>query len=167
MVATFAQMDQAAETVSAIIAAKIIPCALEFLDRTTIHCVEAFAKIGLPLDCEALLLMETDGHPAAVEDEAAKMVELARKKCVQLVRVTKGSIRRYFARVVPCNKYEIALTIGKAIPALSHQIPPVRKIWMSEDPRQSLYDAAALGLAYYAGADVSAAGAVVKSVEWS
>src|ERR1051325_11984866 len=40
MVATFSQMDQAAEAVSAIIAAKIIPCTLEFLDRTTIHCVE-------------------------------------------------------------------------------------------------------------------------------
>ena len=46
MVATFAQMDQAAEAVSAIIAAQIIPCTLEFLDRTTIHCVEDYAKIG-------------------------------------------------------------------------------------------------------------------------
>ena len=73
LVATFAQMDQAAQTVSDIIAAQIIPCTLEFLDRTTIHCVEDFAKVGLPLDCEALLLMETDGHPGAVADEAAKM----------------------------------------------------------------------------------------------
>ena len=56
MVATFAQMDRAAEAVSAIIAAQIIPCTLEFLDRMTIHCVEDYAKIGLPLDCEALLL---------------------------------------------------------------------------------------------------------------
>src|SRR6266851_9512838 len=87
MVATFARMDQAAEAVSAIIAAHIIPCTLEFLDRTTIHCVEDFAKIGLPLDCEALLLMETDGHPAAVADEAAKMEDLARKNGALQVRV--------------------------------------------------------------------------------
>ena len=80
----------------------------------------------------------------------ASLAELARKKCVQLVRVSKGSIRRCFASVVPTTKYEIALSIGKAIPALSYQIPPVRKIWMSEDPRQSLYDAAALGLTYFA-----------------
>src|SRR6266508_5066875 len=79
MVATFAAMDQAAQCVSDLIAAQIIPCTLEFLDRTTIHCVEDYAKIGLPLNCEALLLMETDGHPAAVADEAAKMEELARK----------------------------------------------------------------------------------------
>jgi glycolate oxidase len=62
---------------------------LEFLDRMTIRCVEDFAKIGLPLDCEALLLMETDGHPAQVEDEARQMVEIARKNGCMEVRVAK------------------------------------------------------------------------------
>ncbi len=89
MVATYAQMDLAAQTVSDIIAAKIIPCTLEFLDHTTIHCVEDYAKIGLPLDCEALLLMETDGHPAAVADEAAHMEAIARKNGALEVRVAK------------------------------------------------------------------------------
>jgi|TARA_B110000467_G_scaffold99610_1_gene90203 glycolate oxidase len=89
MVATFDAMDAAAQTVSDIIAAQIIPCTLEFLDRTTIHCVEDFAKIGLPLDCEALLLMETDGHPAAVAEEAAKMEELAKANGAKEVRVAK------------------------------------------------------------------------------
>lgn len=89
MVATFDEMDKAAEAVSAIIAAKIIPCTLEFLDRTTIHCVEDFAKIGLPLDCEALLLMETDGHPAVVADEAREMERVCREQgCIDL-RVAK------------------------------------------------------------------------------
>lgn len=89
MVATYSEMDKAAQTVSDIIAAKIIPCTLEFLDKTTIHCVEDFAKIGLPLDCEALLLMETDGHPAAVEEEATKMIELAKANDAKEVRVAQ------------------------------------------------------------------------------
>jgi len=89
MVATFSAMDAAAQTVSDIIAAQIIPCTLEFLDRTTIHCVEDFAKVGLPLDCEALLLMETDGHPAAVEEEAAQMAALAKKNGAMEVRIAK------------------------------------------------------------------------------
>src|SRR5688572_22756883 len=89
MVATFAQMDHAAETVSAIIAAQVIPCTLEFLDRTTIHCVEDYAKIGLPLDCEALLLMETDGHPAVVAEEAAAMERICRETGAMEVRVAK------------------------------------------------------------------------------
>lgn len=89
MVATFDQMDRAAQTVSDIIAARIIPCTLEFLDRTTIRCVEDFAKVGLPTDCEALLLMEADGHPAAVAEEAALMEALARKNGAMEVRVAK------------------------------------------------------------------------------
>jgi len=89
MVATFSAMDAAAQTVSDIIAAQIIPCTLEFLDRTTIHCVEDFAKVGLPLDCEALLLMETDGHPAAVDEEAAQMAVLAKQNGAMEVRIAK------------------------------------------------------------------------------
>src|SRR5213078_2015158 len=89
MVATYAVMDQAAQTVSDIIAAQIIPCTLEFLDRMTIRCVEDFAKIGLPLDCEALLLMETDGHPAAVTEEAQRMEAIARTNGALEVRLAK------------------------------------------------------------------------------
>jgi glycolate oxidase len=90
MVATFSEMDRAAEAVSAIIAAKIIPCTLEFLDRTTIHCVEDFAKIGLPLDCEALLLMETDGHPAVVDEEAEAMGRICKEQGCMELRVAKS-----------------------------------------------------------------------------
>jgi glycolate oxidase len=77
ILATFDRMDAAAETVSAIIAARIIPCTLEFLDKVTIHCVEQFAHVGLPLNAEALLLMETDGHSAAVQDEIIRMEQIA------------------------------------------------------------------------------------------
>ena len=80
-------MTQAAATVSAIIAHKIIPCTLEFLDRTTIECVESYAKIGLPTDCEAVLLMEVDGHPAQVDEQAAQIAALARAGGAREVRV--------------------------------------------------------------------------------
>jgi glycolate oxidase len=89
LVATFSRMDAAAQTVSDIIAARIIPCTLEFLDRTTIHCVEDYAKIGLPLECEALLLMETDGHPVVVAEEAQRMETIARKNGCLEIRVAR------------------------------------------------------------------------------
>ncbi|HZP59595.1 MAG TPA: FAD-linked oxidase C-terminal domain-containing protein [Opitutaceae bacterium] len=76
LLATYTAMEAAAETVSAIIAAKIIPCTLEFLDRKTIRCVEDYAHAGLPVEAEALLLIETDGHPAAVADEAAQIEQM-------------------------------------------------------------------------------------------
>jgi len=79
MLALYDSMEAAAETISAIIAARIIPCTLEFLDRVTVRCVEDYAKIGLPTDVEALVLMETDGHPVVVEEEASEMMALAKK----------------------------------------------------------------------------------------
>lgn len=87
LVATFTRMNQAAEAVSAIIAARIIPCTLEFLDRTTIQCVEDYTHIGLPLDCEALLLMETDGHPVVVDEEADQMAKICRDRGCREVRM--------------------------------------------------------------------------------
>ena len=89
MLAIYDRMEDAAETVSAIIAAKIIPCTLEFLDRMTIGCVEDYARIGLPTDCEALLLIETDGHPAAVADEAARMEAIARQHGAREVKAAR------------------------------------------------------------------------------
>jgi glycolate oxidase len=86
MLALYDSMEKAAETISAIIAAKIIPCTLEFLDKMTVRCVEDYAKIGLPTDVEAVVLMETDGHPAVVEEEAAQMMALARATGAREVR---------------------------------------------------------------------------------
>jgi glycolate oxidase len=77
LLATFPALEDAAATVSAIIAARLLPCTLEFLDRKTLHCVESVACLGLPVHAGALLLMETDGHPAAVADEAAQMLQIA------------------------------------------------------------------------------------------
>lgn len=65
-------------------------------------------------------------------------------------RYTRGDIRACFAPVGAVTKYEIAQAIATQIPAFAHRLPRVRKLWMSEDPRQSLFDAAALGLTYYA-----------------
>jgi glycolate oxidase len=101
LLATFSQMDAAAETVSAIIAAKIIPCTLEFLDRITMKCVEEYAHLGLPLNAEAILLMETDGHPVVVEEEAQQMAEIARNHgatAVQLAESAEESIQLTTAR---------------------------------------------------------------------
>lgn len=91
MLATFTRMEEAAQTVSDIIAARVIPCTLEFLDRTTIRCVEDYSNAGLPLDCEALLFMETDGHPAAVEEEAATMERLARQNGAKEVKIAQDN----------------------------------------------------------------------------
>jgi glycolate oxidase len=89
LLAVFDRMEDAANTVSAIIAAKIIPCTLEFLDRVTVNCVEDYAAIGLPRAASAILLMETDGHAATVEEEASRMAEIARTFHARDVRIAQ------------------------------------------------------------------------------
>lgn len=86
MLGLFDEMTAAAETISAIIADKIIPCTLEFLDRTTTECVEEYAHIGLPTDVEAVTLMEVDGHPEEVEEQAARIEQIARAHGAREIR---------------------------------------------------------------------------------
>ncbi|MEX0737539.1 MAG: FAD-binding protein, partial [Bacteroidota bacterium] len=87
MLAFYDKLSDSAETVSDIIASKITPAALEFLDNTTIRCVEDYAHLGLPTSAAALLLIEVDGRKAEVEEDAAIIVELCRKHHAAEVRV--------------------------------------------------------------------------------
>jgi glycolate oxidase len=89
MLALYDRIEDAADTVSAIIAARIIPCTLEFLDRMTAGCVEDYAHVGLPTDCDAVLLIETDGHPSAVDDESQRMAVIAREHGAREVRAAR------------------------------------------------------------------------------
>ncbi|MCL5965701.1 MAG: FAD-binding protein [Deltaproteobacteria bacterium] len=85
----FDDLIDAARTVSAIIASKVIPSTLELMDRVTIGCVEDYAKIGLPRDVGALLLIEADGHPEAVREEAAAIEEACRANGAGTLRTAK------------------------------------------------------------------------------
>ncbi len=76
------------------------------------------------------------------------IVALAKRKMIQVVRYPMRKIREHFAYRNATTKYEIALHIAKIIPAFSYQIPPRPVIWRSEDARQGLYDAAAIGLTH-------------------
>jgi glycolate oxidase len=77
LLASFDSMEDAARTVSHIIERQIIPCTLEFLDKKTCRCVEDYAKVGLPTEAAAIVLMETDGPESVVDDEADAMALIA------------------------------------------------------------------------------------------
>lgn len=101
MLAFYDSIRDAAETVSAIVAARITPATLEFLDATTIRCVEEYAHIGLPTDVGALLLIEVDGRRAEVEEDAQKVLDLCkghRAKEVQVAATMDEAVRLKTAR---------------------------------------------------------------------
>ncbi len=71
LLADFATVRSASEAVSAIIAAGIVPAALEMMDQACIRAVEAsIYAAGYPVDAGAVLLVELDGRPAAVDAES-------------------------------------------------------------------------------------------------
>lgn len=78
LLAIFDNLESSGKAVSKIISAKIIPSTLEFMDREAIIAVENFKPVGLPQDVEAILLIELDGHPAAITKEVGKIVDICR-----------------------------------------------------------------------------------------
>jgi glycolate oxidase len=70
MVALFAQTSDASRSVSAIVAGKVVPATLEYMDATSLRYVESYSHVGLPTDAAALLLIEVDGAAEAVAREA-------------------------------------------------------------------------------------------------
>lgn len=69
---------------------------------------------------------------------------------VTLERYSRAQMKGTFGDAGAFTRYEIAQAIASYIPALSEKLPPVRRLWKSEDPRLSLFDAAALALTHYA-----------------
>jgi len=91
MLAHFPNLQDAALAVSAIIAAKVIPATLEFLDKVTIKCVEDYAHVGLPLDVDAVLLIEVDGHPVVITEEAAAVASICQKHRCSFFQTAKDA----------------------------------------------------------------------------
>jgi glycolate oxidase len=76
MLIQFESIEGAAQAVSAIIRAKIIPTTLEFLDAATIACIRADSKILLPESCQALLIIEVDGDREALDSQTQRILAL-------------------------------------------------------------------------------------------
>ncbi|MED4344699.1 glycolate oxidase subunit GlcD [Heyndrickxia coagulans] len=87
MLALYQDIEACAQTVSDIIANRIIPATLEFLDQPTLQAVEAFAHIGLPTNVKAVLLIEQDGPQEVVERDIEKIAEICRKQHAVDVKV--------------------------------------------------------------------------------
>jgi glycolate oxidase subunit GlcD len=95
LLAAFHSIEDCSQTVSDVIAAGIVPAALEFVDAKTIEAVEASAyKAGYPLDAAAALLIEVDGFREGLDETANSIVEICRRNNAYEVRVAKDEDER-------------------------------------------------------------------------
>jgi glycolate oxidase len=90
----FGALDDAAATVSGIIAAGIVPAALEMMDAEITRAVEDFVGAGYPRDAAAVLLVEVDGLPDGVAAQVAAIDAVARAHGARSVRVAADEAER-------------------------------------------------------------------------
>jgi glycolate oxidase len=139
ILAFYSSMEDAAKTVSAIIAAKITPAMLEFLDHTTIQCVEGYTHLGLPVDAEAMLLIEVDGKRIVVDQDVEVIESICRNHHATSLTVApdeqqslrlKAARRSAFpslARMTPTTIMEDVAVPRSELANLVHRIEQIGK----------------------------------------
>ena len=88
VLASFEKIRDAGQCVSNIIAKPIIPAAIEFMDKVCIQAVNKAVNAGFP-DCEAVLIIESDGHPNVVKEEIEKIKEVCKSSGAIKVEMTE------------------------------------------------------------------------------
>jgi glycolate oxidase len=94
MLLDFADVEAGASTVSDIIAAGIVPAAMEMMDRLCLQAVEAYIHAGLPVDAAAALLVEVVGQAGAVDADTTTIRAIAERRAVRTVRVAADAAER-------------------------------------------------------------------------
>lgn len=91
IMAVFDDMAVGGKAVSDIMGSGVIPAKIEFVDNFVIRRIEEMTPMGLPVDAKALLLLQADGSPAAVEVEAEQIVDTLKHSGARDVRVAKDA----------------------------------------------------------------------------
>lgn len=113
MLGIFESVPQASRTVSDIIAAGIVPGALEMMDQLITQAVEAAYQFGFPLDAGAVLIVELDGPAAGLGRQAEQVMEICRRNGAREVRLAKTEEER--ALLWKCRKRAFG-AIGRLSP---------------------------------------------------
>ena len=117
----------------------MVPCTLEILDNNTIVRVDDYTKAGLPRDAAAILLIEVDGHPAQVADEAVVVERVLQQTGAVAVHVAKDAAEKFqlgearrqalpvLARCKPTTVLEDATVPRSQIPAMMKAVNDIAK----------------------------------------
>jgi glycolate oxidase len=94
MLAVYDTIEDAGNTVSAIIAEGIVPATLEMMDQVIMRAVEESVHAGYPLDAAAVLIIELDGIADGMERQAEKIMEICRRHHVREIAVARDNAER-------------------------------------------------------------------------
>jgi len=91
VMAVFDDMAIGGQAVSSILGSGVVPAKIEFVDNFVIRRIEEMTPMGLPVEAKALLLIQSDGSPAAVEAESGQIVDILKKNGAKEVKVAKDA----------------------------------------------------------------------------
>ncbi len=94
MLGIFADVERATAAVTAIIAAGIIPGAIEMMDALIIRAVEAAFKVGFPADAGAVLIVEIDGLETGLSERAERIARIATEAGAVEVKLARDEAER-------------------------------------------------------------------------
>ena len=94
MLAIYETIEDAGNTVSAIIAEGIVPATLEMMDNLIMRAVKESVHTDYPLDAAAVLIIELDGMADGMDRQADKIMEICRRHHVREVRLAKSDMER-------------------------------------------------------------------------
>src|SRR5580692_3606571 len=94
LLGVFEGVDDASQTVSDIIAADMVPGAMEMMDQLITQAVEAAYHFGFPLDAGAVLIVELDGLAAGLDKQAERVIEICKRNHAREVRLAKTEQER-------------------------------------------------------------------------
>lgn len=114
LLASFSAIDDASETVSAIVAAGIIPAALEMIDEIFVRAINEGVGAGYPKGAGAVLLIELDGPTAEIEAQAVRIVRICRDHAALEVRVAQDEAER---ALLWKGRKEAAGAVGRMSPS--------------------------------------------------
>lgn len=114
----FDELDDAARSVSAMVAAGIVPAAMELIDRVMLRAVEEAFRFGFPLDAGGVLIVEVDGEAQGVAEEAQRLRDICNRSGAREIRQAKDEAER--AHLWKARKHSFG-AIGRMAPNYATQ----------------------------------------------
>lgn len=139
LLATFSRLVDSGYAITKILSSGIMPAAMELMDNACIRAVENFSPCGLPLNAEALVIIEVDGHPLAINEEIEKCEEICWQVGATAVRTARTEEEREeiwkarrmvspaITQMGPTKISEDATVPRSQIPAMMEKLSQIRK----------------------------------------
>ncbi|MED1205452.1 FAD-binding oxidoreductase [Heyndrickxia acidicola] len=139
VMAIFDSLVDAGAAISKILISGILPSKLELMDQASMQAVEDYEPLGLPINAEAMILIELDGHPVAVRDEAKHVSKVCMDVGAREVKIPQSQSEKdevwkarklvspAIVRIKPTKISEDATVPRSKIPEMCRRLQEIKK----------------------------------------